>query len=327
MKKVAILAVTKKAGELGRRICTKLDADIYTLSKYSIDTDIPMKDGFKSCVKDAFYNYDTLIFIMASGIVVRSIAPLLKGKDVDPGVVVVDEEGDFVTSLISGHLGGANEAAKCIASITGGVPVVTTASDVSGSIAVDTIAMKLRCKLRSLEEAKRVTSLIVAGERVELRVPQNIDSNNPSGMVVVSNKRTIEISQIIPRNIVVGIGCRRDTHLERIERILEEQLIKYNIHDESIRLLATIDIKANETGIIELGKKIKRDLIIIDREKIKEVEDRFITSDFVRKTIGVGAVSAPCAYIASGREGHFIVEKHMEDGVTISLYEEETRNG
>lgn len=325
MEGLAIICVTKKGTQRGLKLKEQLGGDLYTLPKYHLEGSISMDEGFKSQVEKIFNRYSTHLFIMASGIVVRSIAHLLRGKNVDPGILVMDEEGNFVSSLLSGHLGGANEACEMIADATGAVPVISTASDVSGKIAVDTISQKIRGKLESLETAKRVTSLIVAGEEVEIRVPGNIGNQNPSGIVVISNRKNVEMTRIIPRNIVVGIGCRRGTPVEVIERALLGVMDRKNLHMESIRLFATVDLKGDEEGILDLVKEYGRDLIVIERNRIKEIEERFITSEFVRRSIGVGAVSAPAAFLASGREGEFLEEKHCEEGVTISIYQEETR--
>lgn len=323
--KWAIVSVTKKGVERGLEIKSELCADLYTIPKFHREGAISMEGGFKRGVADIFYRYDMLLFIMASGIVVRSIAPLIRSKDVDPGVLVMDERANFATSLLSGHLGGANEGAQRLADLTGAVPVVSTASDVSGKIAVDTIAMEIGGRLESLESAKKVTSLIVAGEAVELRVPENIGGHNPAGLVVVSNRTKLEVSQIIPENIVVGIGCRRDTPCREIMEALKEVFDGLYLHMKSIRLLATVDVKEDEKGLLELSEIIGKALVIVGRKEIARIEEKFETSDFVRKTIGVGAVSAPAAEIASGRRGRFLMEKYKKNGVTISVYQEETR--
>lgn len=324
MERLAIITVTKKGIEKALLIKSKIKADIYALEKYSIEGAIPMMNGFRACVVETFDRYDTILFIMASGIVVRTIAPLIKSKDIDPGILVMDENSNFVSSLLSGHLGGANEAAEKIADIIDAVPVISTASDVSGKVAVDTISMKIGGRLKDLESAKRVTSLIVAGEKVDIKVPQNIDSDNPKGIVVVSNRKNIEISQIIPKNIVVGIGCRRDTPKYTIKKTVEDVFEGLSLHMACIRLLATVDVKADEGGLLEYSSELDKELVIIDRDKIKSIEDKFETSEFVRKTIGVGAVSGPVALLASGRKGKFLIEKYKQDGVTVSVYEEET---
>lgn len=339
--RLAIITLTKKATRKGIEIKDLLTPtnrfktiDVFTLSKYSDDKTIPMENGFKDTVTRIFDCYDSLYFIMASGIVVRTIAPLLRSKDVDPAVITSDEDGRFVSSLVSGHLGGANDLASMIAENIGGIPVISTASDVSGSIAVDTIAMKLKAHLRDLESAKDVTALIVNGERVELKLPKNmiIDSlscdnsknvkKDIAGIVVMSNRLNIEVTQIIPKNIILGIGCRRDTPSETILDAIELTMKECNLHMDSIKTIATVDAKADEVGLLEVCDELDKELIVIDREQIKPIQNNYEGSDFVEKTIGVRCVSAPVAYLSSNRSGKFIKEKKRYNGVTVSIYEE-----
>jgi len=339
--RLAIITLTKKATKKGGEIKDLLTPrnrfetiDVFTLSKYSDDKTIPMASVFKDTVSRIFDCYDSLYFIMASGIVVRTIAPLLKSKDVDPAVITSDEDGKFITSLLSGHLGGANELASMIAENIGGIPVISTASDVSGSIAVDTIAMKLKAHLKDLESAKDVTALIVNGERVELRLPKNmiVDSlecekqknikKDITGIVVMSNRLNVEVTQIIPKNIILGIGCRRDTPAETILDGIELTMKECNLHMDSIKHIATVDVKADEAGLLEVCEKLDKELIVIDRKQIKPIQDNYEGSDFVEKTIGVRCVSAPVAYLSSNRSGKIIKEKKRYNGVTVSIYEE-----
>jgi len=339
--RLAIITLTKKAGEKGveiKKLLTPTNRfetiDVFTLSKYSDDKTIPMENGFKDTISRIFDSYDSLYFVMASGIVVRTIAPLLKSKDVDPAVITSDEDGRFVTSLVSGHLGGANELASLIAENIGGIPVISTASDVSGSIAVDTIAMKLKAHLRDLESAKDVTALIVNGERVELKLPKNMvvgslnceETKNIkkdiAGIVAVSNRLDIKVTQIIPKNIILGIGCRRDTPFETILAGIELTMKECNLHMDSIKHFATVDVKADEVGLLKICEILDKKLIIIDREEIRPIQDNYEGSDFVEKTIGVRCVSAPAAYLSSNKGGKFIKEKKRYNGVTISIYEE-----
>lgn len=343
--RLAIITLTKKAKGKGVEIKTILTPtnrfktiDVFTLSKYSDDKTIPMDNGFKGTVSSIFNSYDSLYFIMASGIVVRTISLLLKSKDIDPAVVTSDEDGKFIVSLLSGHLGGANELASLIAENIGGIPIISTASDVSGSIAVDTIAMKLRAHLRDLESAKDVTALIVNGESVELRLPKNMTVNldslytneyktkgikkNISGIITVSNRLNIEMTQIIPKNIILGIGCRKNTPTETILEGIKLTMRESNLHMDSIKHIATVDVKADEVGLLEACKKLEKELIVIDREHIKAIHNNYEGSDFVEKTIGVRCVSAPVAYLSSNKKGKFITEKNIYNGVTISVYEE-----
>jgi len=339
--KLAIITVTKKASGKGvevKKLLTPTNKfetiDIFTLSKYSDDKTIPMDKGFKDTVSKVFDSYDGLYFIMASGIVVRTIAPLLKGKDIDPAIITSDEDGKFIVSLLSGHLGGANKLTSLIAKTIGGIPIISTASDVSGSIAVDTIAMKLKAHLRDLESAKDVTALIVNKEKVELRLPKNMlvdqysftssenKEKDTTGIVVVSNRQNIKLTQIIPKNIILGIGCRKNMAAKTVLDAIELTMKEHNIHMDSIKHIATVDVKSDEIGLLEICNKLDKKLIVIGRDQIKPIQDNYEGSDFVEKTIGVRCVSAPVAYLSSNKNGKFIIEKKKYNGVTVSIYEE-----
>ncbi|WP_300356414.1 cobalt-precorrin 5A hydrolase [Fusobacterium sp.] len=323
--KLAIITVTEKGVEKAFFIKEKIECDIFTISKFMREGTFLIENGLQNFFERIISKYNTFLFITATGIAVRTIAPFIKSKDKDPAILTMDEEGNFIISLLSGHLGGANEATKILSEITKSIPVISTASDVSGKIAVDTIAMKINGKLESLETAKKVTSLIVAGKEVNLKVPSNMENENPDGVIIISNRKNIEISKIIPQNIVVGIGCRKGKEKEKIIDAVKESLDKLNICEESIRLFSTVDVKKDEIGIIETAKFFDRELRIISCDEIKKIEDRFEKSEFVKKNIGVSSVSAPSAFIASGRNGKFLVEKLKYDGITISIFEEETK--
>lgn len=320
--KLAVWAVTRGAGLNGVEIKNKIEGiDVFTLSKFKIDNSIQM-ENFTEELNEAFNKYDGHIFIMATGIVIRKIASLIKSKDVDPAVVVIDEGMNFVISLLSGHLGGANDLTQNLHEIFGLVPIITTSSDVTGKIAVDTLSQKLKCNLKSLEAAKKVTSLIVDGKNVELSLPKNICNENPEGVMVISNKENLEIVHLYPENLVIGIGSRRGIEKEKVYEFLIETLEKHNLSLKSIKHFATVDLKADEKGIIETARELGKELKIVSREEILTVEDMFHGSEFVKKEIGVKAVSEPCAYLTSSKDGKFIEIKAKKDGMTISIYEE-----
>lgn len=320
--KLAVWTVTRGAGLNGVEIKNKIEGiDVFTLSKFKIDNSIQM-ENFTEELNEAFNKYDGHIFIMATGIVIRKIASLIKSKDVDPAVVVIDEGMNFVISLLSGHLGGANDLTQNLHEIFGLVPIITTSSDVTGKIAVDTLSQKLKCNLKSLEAAKKVTSLIVDGKNVELSLPKNICNENPEGVVVISNKENLEVVHLYPENLVIGIGSRRGIEKEKVYEFLIETLEKHNLSLKSIKHFATVDLKADEKGIVETARELGKELKIVSREEILTVEDMFRGSEFVKKEIGVKAVSEPCAYLTSSKDGKFIEIKAKKDGMTISIYEE-----
>ncbi|WP_297489470.1 cobalt-precorrin 5A hydrolase [uncultured Cetobacterium sp.] len=321
--KLAIWTVTRGAGLAGNKILEKIsNTTLFTLKKFNIDNSIQM-ENFTKTLNENFNEFQGHIFIMATGIVVRKISILIKSKDIDPAVVVLDEGLNFVISLLSGHLGGANELAENLGEKLNMTPIITTSSDVTGKIAVDTLGQKLKSNLESLEKAKNVTSLIVDGKEVELILPKNINSTGKvEGVIINSNREKIEIVQLYPENLVIGLGARKDIPYEIVKEILEETFKKNNLSLKSIKHFATVDIKAKEKAFLQLSEEFQKKLIIVSRKDILEIEEQFEGSDFVKKTIGVRAVSEPCALLTSTGKGIFIEKKIKYKGVTLSIYEE-----
>ncbi len=333
----AVVTLTKGGVQQAKKVKRLLDdisLDIYTLEKWADEETITINKKLDEFIGSVFYSYDIILFIMATGIVVRSIAKYIVDKTTDPGILVMDERGQFIISLLSGHLGGANKAAKLLADKIGGQPVITTASDVNGLIAVDTLAEELDCRISSMTNAKNVTALIVNNELVRIESDINIDIKLPDNIVTEGEaKGTIYITnkvvnidnmyqvQLIPKSIIIGIGCKAGTSSEAIINAVEEALRALNIDCRSILHFATVDVKQYEVGIFEAAKHYKTVVKIVDREEIKTVEHKFQCSEFVRKAIGVGAVCEPCAALTAKR-GHFLMRKKSYNGITLSIWEE-----
>lgn len=332
--KLALWTVTRGAGNIGKEYAQKLneklegtEIDVFTLKKFEVEGTIQIED-FTNELAEKFNFYDAHIFIMASGIVIRKIANLIGTKDKDPAVLLIDEGKHFVISLLSGHLGGANELTQEVAGILKLVPIITTSSDITGKIAVDTIAQKLNAELEDLKSAKDVTSLIVDGKKVNLLLPKNVefkkDKNaNSDGLILVSNRKKLEITRICPKNIILGIGCKKDTKAEDILDAIENSLNKHNLDIKAVKHIATVDVKENEIGLLKAAKFLELELKIISREEIKKVEHLFEGSDFVEQNIGVRAVSEPVALLSSSQKGKFIEMKSRHNGITVSIYEED----
>ena len=146
--KLAVISFTERGSRLNRSVSELLrregiDVESTALAKYAESSGLPPLSGsLHDWTGRMFGSRDALLFIGACGIAVRSIAPYLQGKDKDPAVVVLDERGIFAISLLSGHLGGANELTAVLANLTGAIPVITTATDINGRFAVDVFAKK-----------------------------------------------------------------------------------------------------------------------------------------------------------------------------------------
>ena len=187
--KIAIITLTKGAAVLGKKLLNKLDnAVLYVHSKFYTNEEHVKKidHKLKNFIKDIFNKYECVVFIMATGIVVRSIAPYLEDKRKDPAVVVLDEKGKNVISLLSGHIGRANEYTLEIAKLLNANPVITTASDVNNSIAVDTLAMRLNCEIEDFNMATKVTAHIVNGEKVGIVSNRLVNTFLPHNVEIVN---------------------------------------------------------------------------------------------------------------------------------------------
>lgn len=304
-------------------------ANLLNLENENIENLFIINERVPILLEKTFNKYDLHIFVAATGAVVRIIEGKFKSKDTDPAVITIDDHANFVISLLSGHLGGANEECKKIASGIGAIPVITTASDVGGKIAVDTLSQKIKAKLNDLDGAKRVTSLIVNGENVSLHLPKNIVNNyeNSAGAIIVSNRKNIEISKIIPQNIFIGIGCKRGVSKEHIIEKLKYAMDKQNLELSSIKMAASAWVKSDEIGLIEAMKELDIPIKFFEKEEILKLENLIEEkSEYVKKTIGVYGVSEPCAFLASSGKGAFLAKKIKLDGMTLSIFEEVIEN-
>ena len=303
-------------------------ANLLNLENKDIENLFIINERVPILLEKTFNEYDLHIFVAATGAVVRIIDGKFRSKDTDPAVITVDDHANFVISLLSGHLGGANEECERIADGIGAIPVITTASDVGGKIAVDIFSQKIKAKLEDLEGAKRVTSLIVNGEKVSLHLPKNIVTHdeNSTGAIVVSNRKNIEISKIIPQNIFIGIGCKRGTAKEHIVEKLKYAMDKQNLELSSIKMAASAWVKSDEIGLIEAMEELEIPIKFFDKEEILKYENLIEEkSEFVKKTIGVYGISEPCAFMASSGKGKFLVKKMKLDGMTLSIFEDDLK--
>lgn len=344
----AVVAVSRqgvrKALEVKEHIPEKAP-DIFTMEKYAAPGTQLIRGKIGEFFGTLMADYDTVLCIMATGIVVRSIAPHLGHKSKDPGILVMDPDGKYVISLLSGHLGHANENAVYLAKRMDAQPVITTGTDVKGSMAVDVLAEKLGCTIADFTAAKDVTALILDDEPVALIVeehgkptglvlPPNLVfsekqealSGDYSGCVVVSADDPFiwppgkPVVQIVPKKIVIGIGCRRNTEAARIEEAVRQVLAALALHPLSVKAFATIGLKADEKGIHAACKTFDAELKVVPDDFVKMVQSRFEGSDFVFKTTGLYAVSEPCGYVASGF-GACLLEKQKCGGITLSVWQ------
>lgn len=339
MKK-CILTITLDGYALGKTIVMKdPNYDLFTLNKYTDESQHAMNAQLKTFVEENFKIYDCIVFIMASGIVIRLIKDLIEDKLTDPAILVMDVKGTHVISLLSGHLGNANEETIQLAQLINATPVITTASDTMDTLSVDLFARRHHCKIIDYKQAKKITALIVNHASVNIHSKWSLDEKLPNnlsfdtfdnlneGTILVTNKKTPfhkDKVRLFKKNLIVSMGCRKNTPTQDIIKFIKEEFFKKNLSLHSIKKIVSIDLKKNETGFIETAKLLDVPFQTIAKDKIKTIEDDFKGSTFVSQSIGVSCVSEPCGAIASNN-GNQLIEKKIKSGMTLSVWEE--KNG
>jgi cobalt-precorrin 5A hydrolase / precorrin-3B C17-methyltransferase len=282
-------------------------------------------------VRSEWAQGNKLIFVMATGIVVRTIAPFLESKQTDPAVVVLDENGSYAISLLSGHVGGANDLARDVARIVGGQPVITTASDVSGLPAIDLWARGNHLSIENTALLPTVGTKLINNRCIALysEVPLDPpDSFYPVGDVgsadiVVTDRIDIDASSqkklvLRPKSLIAGIGCNSGTSSEEIEAAVRTVLEKHSLSFSSLALVATVDKKGREPGLVAFAAAHSLPIMTFTADELNGVPNVAI-SEAARKAIGAKAVAEPAALLASGKDGRLIVPKVRWGNVTVAI--------
>ncbi len=280
---------------------------------------------------DNFHTGNVLIFIGAMGIAVRAIAPYIEDKSTDPAVIVIDEKGMFVIPVLSGHLGGAVKAAGKIADLIGGTPVITTATDVNGEFAVDVFASDNALVISDMKKARSYTACLLRNKRAFYRIderfrefihvknmPLNIrKSFECCGFIISPGIVEGEMLQLIPKSLVVGMGCRKGMSKEALKKFCLESLEKNGLDKRAVKAVVSADIKKDETGLFDLSEDLDAEFKTYSTEILERQKGEFSASDFVKSITGVDNVCER-AVMAYGAE-RLLVKKISFKGMTFSV--------
>ena len=306
MKRVSIAAFSTKGAALARRIAAALSAEVFSPAKFAGEGVILIPSTLEEWTAEQFAKADAIIFVSACGIAVRSIAPFIKSKTTDPAVVVLDEMGHNVISLLSGHIGGANELTKKIAQITGGNAVVTTATDVHGLVAVDEWAQKNNCAIENIKAAKIVSAAILEGQKIGVAVT---DELRPTPWPVTLWLR--------PRDLVLGVGCKKNIEARLLKAAFYDFMKRCGLSYMSVATVASIDIKKNEKAIIALAEELRAPFITYSAAELAKAEGTFTASRRVLEVTGVDNVCERAA--VSGAKGTLLFGKTIYKGITLAI--------
>jgi cobalt-precorrin 5A hydrolase len=304
-------------------------------------------DRLKPEIEKKFEDYSGHVFIMSTGIVVRVIAPLIKHKTEDPAVVVTDDRGQHVISLLSGHLGGANQLTRQLADIVGGRPVITTATDINRLPAIDVLAQEKNLIIENPAAIKTVNMAIVKGETIYVHDPHNLlqdrlpkteprqveNRDKASGKDLQGSEHIGKPAVFVddvqltpptgtlvlrPASLVAGIGCNRNTPAREIKTLLEAVLATAGLSVLSLKCLASIDVKSDEDGLIAAGRDYGLPLVFFERTELNQVMNIENPSTIVEKHVGVKSVCEAAAILAA-QNGSLIVPKQKTKNVTVAI--------
>ena len=259
-----------------------------------------------------------LIFIGAAGIAVRAIAPYIKNKLNDIPVIVIDENGDYVIPILSGHAGGGVTLAKYVAKLIAATPVITTATDVNETFAIDIYAKENRLDIKNKEAIKQVSAKVLKGEPIIISIKDY--SPFDSSDVVISDDQIAEGSLwLAPKRYVLGIGCKKGKTCEEIEALVLEELCKLKLGYEDIYAFGSIDLKESEEGLRDFSARHRIPFVTFSADMLMRVEGDFSASDFVREQVGVDNVCERAAAILAGGADRLVAGKTAKNGVTVAV--------
>ena len=307
----AVIAFTRRGTALGRSLADALGGTLHVPARFAPEVGAEAYSSLEGWTAWAWARADALVFVGAAGIAVRAIAPHVRDKFSDPAVVSVDEAGRFVVPLLSGHVGGANELARRVAALTGGQAAVSTATDVNGLFAVDVWARERGMAITDRVLAKEVSAALLEGRPVGFAsdfghpCPEGL-TTGPAELGVWITDRTGEgpfprALRLVPRSLILGIGCRRGTPEAAIAPAADA---------------ATIDLKKDESGLLAFCARRGLPLTTYSAEALAAVEGDFTPSAFVRGITGVDNV---CERAAAAAGGRIIVPKQANNGVTAAV--------
>lgn len=350
---IAVISFTKA----GSRVCVRLMHGFremgescigYVKSEFAEEEGVcRFQNSLGAWTEQMFARMDVLIYVGAAGIAVRAIAPFLKDKMTDPAVLVCDEQGQFVISLLSGHVGGANEWTRKAAKILGAVPVITTASDVQGILAVDVWAKQQKFMIADRNLAKRMAAALVSGQRLgffndlskKIELPEEFLNETvcrenlwvtwkaPADFFRAFCMRSgwekceerVEVLRLIPKVLTVGIGCRKQTKEDVIRQAVEQVCSENELDLRAVCRFASIDLKKEEPGIRLFAEELNVPFVTFSSEELKQAAGSFSDSEFVEKTTGVGNVCERSALLGAGFGAVLLVKKVVKNGVTVAV--------
>lgn len=346
--RLSVISFTKKGAELSQKIAQR--ARLYDISLFTKYSNAQSTDTFDEIgyvierigewAGQQMAEKNGILFIGACAIAVRAIAPYLTDKLHDSPVLVMDELGNYIIPILSGHMGGANEIALYLAGQTGAVPVITTATDINNRFAVDVFARRNGLHIVEKAGIARVSARVLEGETIRISIEpghQRGTGKLPTGfcmlpyppeepvdiIITAQDKEFLTAVCLKPREYVLGIGCRKGKTQEEIAAFVDRTLKQQGISTEQIWALASVEQKAREPGLVAWCRKAGTAFMTYPAEELEKIPGSFHESEFVRQAVGVSNVCERAALAACGDKGRLVLEKQAENGMTIAIAKRE----
>lgn len=325
--KLSLFAYSRKGCETARRILALYPGAEKTAYAPQRLEEAGFEIPAPKAYAERFADSDLLVFVGSCGIAVRKIAPFVKDKTKDPAVLCVDELGSFVIALLSGHIGGANRAARWVADHLGATAVITTATDINGRFSPDAWAARQGFAIDSMKTAKAVSAAILEGD-IPISTALPVTGDYPPGTYGGNTgKIGIQIGwekenpfgttlHLIPKGLHLGIGCRKGISREAVARAVDAVLDEYGIFPQAIACAGSIDLKAGEEGLLEFCRERQLPIHFYTPGELLAVPGSFTPSAFVQSVTGVDNVCERAALLGADR---LIVKKTAREGVTVAL--------
>ncbi len=357
-RRIIVFSFTRTGTKMSRNLCLKLrgsgrECQGYAPDRYAGGGILPFPENSSLLLRSG-WGKDAFLFIGAAGIAVRWIAPWVKDKFTDSPVLVLDEKGQYVIPLLSGHIGGAVSLADEIAALTGADPVHTTATDVQGKFAVDVFAGQNGLLITDRQTAKEISAAVLEGEKIAcyIKYPEyHLSGTIPESLSVCRNiseteaysyriiiadgagqtkgdpdpfrgqtggmreERTLLLK---PKNITAGIGCRKGVSLELLEEGLCQILEQNGLEIGQVEKIASIDLKRDEQALLDLSEKYGIPFLTYCAEELAGIQSVTSTSEFVKTITGVDNVCERAALLRC-ENGTLVQGKCIRKGMTAAL--------
>lgn len=342
---ISIVAVSRAGAERARRIRAALpEARLVLPRRFAAEDACPYDGGAGAVVATVFAESRALVLVMATGIAVRLLAPLLGDKRSDPAVVVVDDAGRFAISLAGGHLGGANALTERIAAAIGAVPVITTASELAGLPALDLVARDRGWRIAPGSDLTRVMAALVNGDPVALfqgcgrrdwlssqpsanlrlvEAPAEIAPSDAAAIVIscrrdVALPLDVPLALFRPAVLVLGAGSSLGAPPEDLLALAEAALAECDRASEAVACVATIERRRAEPAIVALAARFGVDVRCFTPAELEAAPGDWERSEVVRRAVAAGGVAEPAAILASAG-GRLLLGKRRSAHATVAV--------